>query len=131
MSSTGAHGGGAVTGAHGGHRAAPRLPPSRGALPPPPAPAHPARRSYATRCKSVVAPAGELVILLFPVDEHEGGPPWALQPAAVDALLAAAGFERLALEPLPARLSHSARAGREWLGRWRHDAGRYPCLRRP
>jgi hypothetical protein len=32
------------------------------------------------------------------------------------------GFERLELEPVPTRLSHPARAGREWLGRWRRPA---------
>lgn len=78
---------------------------------------------------------GELVVLLFPVEEQEdekpstspprkktfAPPPWPVDPSETDALLAP-HFERVALAPVPAALSHPSRAGREWLGRWRRRA---------
>ena len=38
---------------------------------------------------------------------------------AAAAAAAAAGFELIKLEKMPSEWSHKARAGREWLGRWK------------
>jgi hypothetical protein len=66
-----------------------------------------------TGFKCLIPPARrQLVTLLFPIGDFAGGPPYAINPAAVEALLKAAGFERLSLEPLPPQQSHPARAVR-------------------
>lgn len=77
------------------------------------------RPAWAKRMAEVIASGGELLTLLFPVDAgrdpHEG-PPYALNPDQVESSLAPY-FARASLAP--ASLSHKARLGREWLGRWR------------
>lgn len=70
--------------------------------------------------------SGELCVLIFPVGTFHGGPPFAMQPAQIDAVLTSAGFEQVFLEALPPEISFTQRAGREWLGRWRPSS----CSRR-
>lgn len=89
------------------------------------------RPAWARRMADLLAPDGELAALVFPVPptyvRHEDGdggsavppgdgPPFALAPHEVATLLLEA-FEELVLSPSTA--GHPARAGREWLGRWR------------
>jgi hypothetical protein len=65
---------------------------------------------------------GELVTLIFPVDPEADptlGPPFPVTPQLYEDLLLPAGFECIELKQVPDSLSHPARAGREWLGRWR------------
>ena len=80
------------------------------------------RERWARAWARHLAPGGELVTLIFPVDpdaDPNVGPPFPVTPELYEALLLGAGFQRLELAPVPHALSHSARAGREWLGRWR------------
>lgn len=89
------------------------------------------RPSWADHMSELVARNGELAALVFPVPidyvRHEDGrsgtevlpgegPPFSLAPHEVETWLASS-FEELLLAP--ASVSHPARAGREWLGRWR------------
>lgn len=83
---------------------------------------------WAETVHRLVAPGGELVHLIFPVGDHKGGPPFALQPDTVSKLLEPLGWETTFLAPVPPELSHKARAGREWLGRYRHSGARYPII---
>lgn len=88
------------------------------------------REAWARRAHALLRPGGELITLIFPVLAPPGelpagsieGPPFALDPYAVRSLLTP-WFEQIALGP--AEHSHPARAGREWLGRWRRrETGR-------
>lgn len=84
---------------------------------------HPDMRSaWAAGWARHLAKGGELVTLVFPVDptrDRMQGPPYPVTPELYTELLTAVGFENVHLEPVPHELSHPARAGREWLGRWR------------
>lgn len=86
------------------------------------------RPTWANALKRLVRPGGELVVLIFPVGDYEGGPPYAMNPTALDELLQQHGWEKVHLAPVPKEHSHKARAGREWLGRWRLDGTRHPAI---
>lgn len=64
----------------------------------------------------VARQGGELFTLIFPVDRHDGGPPYAMDIADVRALLERHGFR--AHELRPAQASVPERTGLEWVGRW-------------
>lgn len=84
---------------------------------------------WASAMKRLVHPTkGELVVLLFPVGNHKGGPPYALNPTKISDLLAEHDFDAVSLEPVPPELSHKARAGREYIGRWRLSDHRFPRI---
>ena len=73
------------------------------------------RARWAERVAELVAPEGELWILIYPTSRTTALP--ALDPRDLDASLLATSFDRVALAPV-AR-SHAHRQGLEWLGRWR------------
>lgn len=75
------------------------------------------RPAWAKKMGGIVAPGGELVTLMFPVDNYEGGPPFAVQPELFKSLLEPEGFKAISLEPV--KNSFPARQGREYIGRWR------------
>jgi SAM-dependent methyltransferase len=85
-----------------------------------------ARPRWAAAVARLLAPGGHLVAVLFPVPARSSGgpaatgagPPFDVDPTHVCELLAAAGLHRRALAVLPDALSHPARAGREWVGRF-------------
>jgi methyl halide transferase len=87
--------------------------------------------AWADAVTRLVRPDGELVSVLFPIGDHAGGPPYALAPGTVRGLLEPRGWEETFLAPIPPGLSHKARAGREWLGRYRLRTDRYPAIRVP
>ena len=77
------------------------------------------RRSWAEKMRTLIAPDGELVTLIFPirpVRENDAGPPFQITPDLVKNLVEGL-FEPIYLEPVVA--SHPGREGLEWLGRWR------------
>ena len=64
----------------------------------------------------------ELITLIFPIvriTQDRLGPPFQLTPEQVTALLTPLGFAAVHLKPVHHTLSHKARRGKEWLGRWR------------
>jgi hypothetical protein len=70
--------------------------------------------AYAATVKRLLkpGPSGQLVTLMFPVGEHAGGPPFAMKPAQLRALLEAEDFECIEETPVPAALSFKPRAVR-------------------
>jgi SAM-dependent methyltransferase len=77
------------------------------------------RAAWAESTARLIRPGGTLLALLFPVDAErptDQGPPFALEPKRISALIES-DFELVSLEPV--RLSHPARAGREWLAEYR------------
>ncbi len=77
------------------------------------------RARWASTMKGLLKPDGELVTLIYPLGDYEGGPPYAMSVGLVRGLLEAVGFEPFYLEPVAEALSHPGREGREALGRWR------------
>ena len=59
------------------------------------------REEWGKRMGALVKPGGELVSLVFPIGDFEGGPPFALRPSIVEALLSANGFEAMSLTEVP------------------------------
>ena len=80
---------------------------------------HPSRRPrWAATMAAVVKPGGQLWTMIFPISDHEGGPPFAVSPDAYRSLLLDAGFEERSLAPVPEELSHSGRASKEAFAVW-------------
>ena len=80
---------------------------------------HPdAREKWAAQMAKLLAPNGELVTLIFPIVEKEGGPPYAMSMDLVKSLLEPLGFEAKTLEMLPDDMCHKGREERTALGRW-------------
>lgn len=86
------------------------------------------RQDWADAYARLIKPGGVLVCLQFPLDSTgrseaelvaESGPPFPVVPAQYDAVLTAAGFERLAHEAVPVEHSHPGRGGREALALYR------------
>ena len=74
-------------------------------------------RAWATAMRALLTRDGELAVILFPVDQHHGGPPFAVDPDHVHSLLVESGMELVAdIEKVPDALSHPARAVSESTG---------------
>ncbi len=84
------------------------------------------REAWARKVESLLAPGGELAMLLFPVApvHAEDRPPRPIPPDDVRPLLAGVGLEPTVLEPT--ELSHPPRRGNEWLGRFRRTGEHSP-----
>lgn len=82
------------------------------------------RQDWASGTNRLLAKNGKLITLIFPLGEFEGGPPYAMSYSLVEGLLKPFGFE--AIESGPAKVSHAARQGREWVAVWqkKQAAGR-------
>ncbi len=77
------------------------------------------RPDWANKMASLLAPDGELVTLIFPIEairENNAGPPFQLTPEQLKAVLEPK-FNSTYLEPVTN--SHPGREGLEWLGRWK------------
>jgi hypothetical protein len=86
------------------------------------------RSRWATRMRELLAPGGELLTLIFPIGDFADGPPYAVSPQLYRRVLGEAGLEPVELQAVPDELSHSARRGKEWLGRWRVKGSGPPRL---
>lgn len=80
---------------------------------------HPdARQHWADQMVKLLAPEGELVTMIFPIVEKEGGPPYAMSIDLVRSLLEPRGLKATTLEMLPDDMCHKGREERTALGRW-------------
>lgn len=75
------------------------------------------RDQWADKMAALVKKGGLLVTLMFPLDVHEGGPPFTLSPEIYKGLLLHRGFEIIRIEDEIE--SFPTRAGNEKLGLWR------------
>ncbi|XP_002983430.2 thiocyanate methyltransferase 1 isoform X1 [Selaginella moellendorffii] len=80
------------------------------------------RPAWAKKMAELLARDGELLTLMYPVGDHEGGPPYAASPKAYEAVLHPCGLHALYLEDN--KFSIGARKGREILGRWKKTTPR-------
>eukprot|EP01036_Dinobryon_divergens_P046236 gene46236-61830_t len=76
------------------------------------------RHEWASKMADLVRPGGELLTLIFPIHDVEGGPPFKVSLDIVRDLLLPVGFEQLQLEMLPDELCHPDRINRSGIGRW-------------
>jgi hypothetical protein len=84
---------------------------------------HPSMRAdWASAWARALAPGAALVTLIFPVDEREGGPPWAVTPQLYKDLLLPQGFALTSLEPVEENKSHPGRGGKEYMAIWERKA---------
>jgi methyl halide transferase len=84
------------------------------------------RPAWAAQMAELLAPGGELVTLIFPIIEKEGGPPFAVSLDTFTQLLTPLGLHAIHLDYLPVELCHPGRDGqngnpRTALGRWRRQ----------
>eukprot|EP00761_Pharyngomonas_kirbyi_P004405 gb/GECH01004409.1/.p1 GENE.gb/GECH01004409.1/~~gb/GECH01004409.1/.p1 ORF type:complete len:217 (+),score=65.01 gb/GECH01004409.1/:1-651(+) len=74
------------------------------------------RESWASKMFELLKDNGELLTMIFPVVEKEGGPPYAMSPELVKELVEPTGFKQKEL--YPCKNSVPEREGKEWVGRW-------------
>lgn len=75
------------------------------------------RPLWASKMAELLAPDGELITIMFPMAEHDGGPPYAVSLEAYEKTLHLHGFQcNLFQENV---LAVDQRKGREFLGRWK------------
>lgn len=74
------------------------------------------RPEWAKKMAQLLLPGGELITLMFPLDEYSGGPPYAVSEKAYEDALGPSGLECHSLEPVQ---GPKPRLGKEKLGRWR------------
>ncbi|KAK9725283.1 hypothetical protein RND81_05G133800 [Saponaria officinalis] len=75
------------------------------------------RSAWANRMADLLKPDGELITLMFPIDDHDGGPPYKTSVADYETALHPLGFQATSI--VENELAVSRRKGREKLGRWR------------
>ncbi len=85
------------------------------------------RPLWANKMAELVKPSGELLTIIYPIDDKkEGGPPFRVNLDLYKELLESVGFECLELRMLPSELCHPGRDGgadgtgyKSGVGRWR------------
>ena len=79
--------------------------------------------SWADSMQRLLAADGELVTLIFPVKEYDGGPPYSMSPKLVRGLLEPKGFAAKSIEEVPKEKLARGTFAAEFLGRWRRTPG--------
>uniref|UniRef100_A0A7N0U779 Thiol methyltransferase 2 n=1 Tax=Kalanchoe fedtschenkoi TaxID=63787 RepID=A0A7N0U779_KALFE len=80
------------------------------------------RSAWADKINELLKPDGELITLIFPISDHEGGPPYRVSVTDYEKVLNPMGFEAYYIEDN--ELAIGARKGREKLGRWKRSISR-------
>ncbi|KAL9240725.1 hypothetical protein vseg_014911 [Gypsophila vaccaria] len=75
------------------------------------------RSAWASRMAALLKPDGELITLMFPIDDHDGGPPYKVSVTDYETVLHPLGFQATSI--VENELAVTLRKGREKLGRWR------------
>ncbi|KAL9251574.1 putative thiol methyltransferase 2 [Drosera capensis] len=87
----------------------------------------PNMRSAWARCMSELLKSdGELITLMFPIDDHVGGPPFTALVADYEAVLCPLGFQPVLIEEN--ELAIGRRKGMEKLGRWKRTSAKPSSL---
>ncbi|KAK5804412.1 hypothetical protein E1A91_A09G181600v1 [Gossypium mustelinum] len=79
------------------------------------------RSAWAQQIQNFLKPDGELVTLMFPMDDHAGGPPFKVSIEDYEEVLHPMGFKAVSI--VDNELAIEARKGREKLGRWKRGVG--------
>lgn len=75
------------------------------------------RSAWAMKMKELLKPNGELITLMFPTSDHEGGPPYKVTVSDYEEVLHPLGFKAISI--LENKLAIPPRKGREVLGKWK------------
>ncbi|GAB2265471.1 trans-aconitate methyltransferase 1 [Dionaea muscipula] len=75
------------------------------------------RPAWARHTSNLLKPDGELITLMFPIDDHVGGPPYKASVSDYEDVLHPLGFQAVLIEENKLAVGH--RKGREKLGRWK------------
>ncbi|XP_078434660.1 putative thiol methyltransferase 2 [Wolffia australiana] len=78
------------------------------------------RIAWASQIGNLLKPDGELITLMYPVDQYEGGPPFAVSPEEYEKVLGPLGFKAISVEDN--ELAIEPRKGKEKLGRWKRNS---------
>eukprot|EP01117_Protostelium_nocturnum_P001815 TRINITY_DN1228_c0_g2_i1.p1 TRINITY_DN1228_c0_g2~~TRINITY_DN1228_c0_g2_i1.p1 ORF type:complete len:247 (-),score=82.80 TRINITY_DN1228_c0_g2_i1:545-1285(-) len=79
----------------------------------------PLRKEWAARMASLLSDGGQLITLMYPLEEKEGGPPFSLSVELYSELLEPQGLKRIVFQkPAPGR-SHISREGKEMIAIWK------------
>ncbi|KAF9612272.1 hypothetical protein IFM89_038842 [Coptis chinensis] len=79
------------------------------------------RPAWASRVHDLLKPDGELITLMFPVDDRIGGPPYKVSLPDYEEVLHPMGFKAVCVEDN--ELAVGGRKGIEKLGRWKRSLG--------
>ncbi|KAK8512121.1 hypothetical protein V6N13_097201 [Hibiscus sabdariffa] len=79
------------------------------------------RSAWAQQIQNLLKPDGELITLMFPMDDHAGGPPYKVAVEDYEEVLHPMGFKAISI--VDNELAIEARKGREKLGRWKRAVG--------
>ncbi|KAK6161561.1 hypothetical protein DH2020_004942 [Rehmannia glutinosa] len=77
------------------------------------------RSMWARKISDLLKPDGELIALMYPIDNHEGGPPYKVSIADYEEVLHPVGFKATYI--VDNELAIAPRMGREKLGRWKRS----------
>ncbi|XP_018481265.1 probable thiol methyltransferase 2 isoform X3 [Raphanus sativus] len=75
------------------------------------------RPLWAERIEKLLKPSGELITLMFPLDERPGGPPYKVSVSDYEKVLIPLGFEAISI--VDNELAVRPRKGVEKIGRWK------------
>ncbi|KAJ0259248.1 thiol methyltransferase 2 [Hirschfeldia incana] len=75
------------------------------------------RPLWAQRIEKLLKPSGELITLMFPLDERSGGPPYKVSVSDYEKVLIPLGFEAISI--VDNELAIRPRKGVEKIGRWK------------
>ncbi|CAA2996278.1 probable thiol methyltransferase 2 isoform X1 [Olea europaea subsp. europaea] len=75
------------------------------------------RSVWACKIRELLKPDGELITLIYPIDNHEGGPPYRVSVSDYEEVLHPVGFRAISI--VENHMAIAPRRGREKLGRWK------------
>ncbi|GLJ05785.1 hypothetical protein SUGI_0025290 [Cryptomeria japonica] len=84
------------------------------------------RPAWAKRVAELLKPDGELLTVIFPVSNHEGGPPYAVSLLQYEKVLHPFGFKATSIENN--EMAIERRKGREIVARWKSQASHLSLL---
>uniref|UniRef100_Q9ZSZ7 Methyl chloride transferase n=1 Tax=Batis maritima TaxID=4436 RepID=Q9ZSZ7_BATMA len=76
------------------------------------------RPAWGKAMYELLKPDGELITLMYPITNHEGGPPFSVSESEYEKVLVPLGFKQLSLEDY-SDLAVEPRKGKEKLARWK------------
>ncbi|XP_022149366.1 probable thiol methyltransferase 2 isoform X2 [Momordica charantia] len=77
------------------------------------------RPAWGQQMQKLLRPNGELITLMFPIDNHIGGPPYKVSVSDYEDVLLPLGFKAVLIEDN--ELAIPPRKGREMIGRWKRS----------
>ncbi|XP_024008783.1 probable thiol methyltransferase 1 isoform X3 [Eutrema salsugineum] len=75
------------------------------------------RAAWAKSMHELLKPDGELITLMYPITDHDGGPPYKVAVSSYEDVLIPVGFKAVSIEENPDSIP--TRKGKEMLGRWK------------